>query len=760
MVKYRAFRAILTLGVVLVGLARSGSAEHVRLIVLTGQSNSLGTTNGSETDLSPGVDAADERVPFFWHNVADPSTSLGDSGGVFTNLVEQQGGYYPGSATHWGPEFECARALYRSGVRNLGVIKACRGGGGNVAWSKVDSGHMYTHVTSTVAQATADLTANGHTFDIVGFMYLQGESDNGAEAALASNRLSLLIANLRTDLPNASGMVAVVGGIAASGATRDVVRAQQAALAAGDASVTYFSNLDLQAEATDGLHFNKAAKLTIGKRYADAFIQAGTFSRAYGDLVFIGDSITQGGNGQPSYRYEVFSQLAQNSAAFTFRGSVTGAYNSGAISTPDVNGQSFSNIHDGHWGWRTFWENGRVPIPISRHSNNRGEGTVRNWTGQTNRYESATAGNWVNYPVPMAGSGNTGTIYTQDTAVIMIGINDMGDGSSTNQVLADVALLVDQLQAANTNSMIYLTSITHVGSGHGQYPALNTTIDDYNSHLSREAPGWSDGPSAVMVIDVTTDFDADAMTYDNVHPNSVGETHVGQAIAAGMGMIVTNAATSIALETKSSSDFTHRFDGHEIWNGAAYTNGWADVGAITEFLTNEIFTAGNPGAGGAWVEGTAASGDGGSTDWNQGNDGDWTIELRLKFDANPAGFMMWMGTDADRIYVEVYADRTQNQGGGAFNVAHNNVDGLFHRFRIAHDRAEQVYHVWRDGVPLTPEAGAPYDSTGNDSRLILGDFTSGSFGNGFDVDIDYVRFDHSGFYAPIEVPKGCLIVID
>ncbi|MFT7489010.1 MAG: hypothetical protein ACI9OU_001410 [Candidatus Promineifilaceae bacterium] len=726
---------------------------------MTGQSNSLGTTNGSEPDLSPGVDAADARVQFYWHNVANVSTSIGDSGGVFTTLQEQQGGYYPRSATHWGPEFNCARTLYRSGVRDVGIIKASRGGGGNINWSKADGGHMYTHVTSTVAQAAADLVANGHTFEVVGLMYLQGESDSGAEAALASNRLSLLIANLRTDLPNASGMVAVIGGIALSGATRDVVRAQQAALAAGDASVTYFSNLDLQAEVTDGLHFNKAAKLTIGKRYADAFIQAGAFSRDYGDLVFIGDSITQGGNGQPSYRYEVFSKLAQNNAAFTFVGSGTGAYQLSAVSTPDVNGQSFSNVHDGHFGWRAFWENGRVPIPTSRHSNNRGEGTIRNWTGQTNRYESGSVGNWVSYPVPFAGSGNTGTTYTQDTAFIMIGINDMGDGSSTNQILADVALMVDQLQAANSNSTIFLTTITYVGSGHALYPAFNTTVDDYNALLSLDAPGWSDGPSAVMVIDVTTDFDADTMTYDNVHPNSAGETHVGQAIAAGMGMIVTNAATSIALETKSSGDFAHRFGGHEIWNGTIYTNGWADVGAITEFLTNEIFSAGNPGAGGAWVEGTAASADGGSTDWNQGNDGDWTIELRLKFDANPAGFIMWLGTDADLILVEVYADRTQDEGGGAFNVAHDNVDGLFHRFRITHDSAEQAYHVWRDGAQLTPEAGAAYDSASNDSRLILGDYTSGGFGNGFEVDIDYVRFDHSGAYAPVRVLDGSLIIV-
>ena len=55
-------------------------------------------------------------------------------------------------------------------------------------------------------------------------------------------------------------------------------------------------------------------------------------SRQYGRLVFIGDSITQGGNGDhPSYRYKVFSHLAGKGVpinvtnGYQFTGPVTGA---------------------------------------------------------------------------------------------------------------------------------------------------------------------------------------------------------------------------------------------------------------------------------------------------------------------------------------------------------------------------------------------------------------------------------------------------
>lgn len=251
--------------------APSAGAAHYKLFVLTGQSNSLGTTNGTEPDLSPGVDAADARLKFFWHNVADASTPIGDSGGVFKTLESQQGGHYPGSATHWGPEIGFGRALVRAGVENVAIVKASRGGGGNTNWSKVAGGHMYAHVLATVNAAANALTAAGDTFEIAGLLYVQGESDTAAEAGIAGTRFLELVNNLRTELPNATHMQAVIGGIAAAGAVRDTVRTRHAAIAEATAYIHFFPNLDLQAAVTDGLHFDKAAKLLIGRRFAQAF---------------------------------------------------------------------------------------------------------------------------------------------------------------------------------------------------------------------------------------------------------------------------------------------------------------------------------------------------------------------------------------------------------------------------------------------------------------------------------------------------------
>lgn len=332
------------------GLAKHSRAEHVHLFILTGQSNSLGTTASDEDDLSPGTDPGDQHIRLFWHNVASAETTIGASGGSFLSLREQQGGHYPGSRSHWGPEFGFGRTAYRAGIRNLGIIKVARGGGGNTNWSKQDHGHMYQAVLTSVHQATEQLHANGHTFEIAGLLYLQGESDSPAEAAQAGTRLQTLVANLRSDLPHANHLHAVIAGIAAPGTTRDIVRKHHQQLAATAPGIDFFSTSDLRDHLYDNLHFDRDAKLEIGRRFASAFFQAGVLTPSYGRLTCIGDSITQGGEGYPSYRYPLFLALLNNRAVWQFVGSQTGGYRHQSGTTPPRDGIPFPNIHDGHWG--------------------------------------------------------------------------------------------------------------------------------------------------------------------------------------------------------------------------------------------------------------------------------------------------------------------------------------------------------------------------------------------------------------------------
>ena len=250
--------------------------NHVRVFVLTGQSNSLGTTaDPAEKEIAPGEDRLDDRILFFWCNRSTragdgPARFYGDSGGKIVTLRAQQGeGADP---QFWGPEIGFGRRLAASGQRDILIVKASRGGGGNGFWLKgAPDDHMYQHLVQTVRQAVAALP-KGTDFDIGALLYVQGESDSGPEAAVAGERLLFLAKNLRNDLPCAGNMKILVGGIAAAGQNRDIVRVQQSRLPVLDRTFCYIDTLDLRPQLYDQLHFNKTAKLELGRRLADAWL--------------------------------------------------------------------------------------------------------------------------------------------------------------------------------------------------------------------------------------------------------------------------------------------------------------------------------------------------------------------------------------------------------------------------------------------------------------------------------------------------------
>lgn len=247
---------------------------RLRLFLISGQSNSLGSTaDPVEPGCPPPFDPLDEAIPLYWSNRSSrsgdgPAVLLGDSGGEFKSLQFQQGeGANP---IFWGPEIGFGRSLAAAGIDNFAIIKASRGGGGNGFWVKDgEDNHMYRHVMETVKGALAALPQQREVV-IEALLYVQGESDSDEQAVVSGERLQLLAANLRADLPYAANMRVIIGGIAAPGERRDIVRREQAALAARDKSFTYIDTLDLQPLLYDQLHFNKTAKLELGRRMAAA----------------------------------------------------------------------------------------------------------------------------------------------------------------------------------------------------------------------------------------------------------------------------------------------------------------------------------------------------------------------------------------------------------------------------------------------------------------------------------------------------------
>ncbi|MSU59008.1 MAG: hypothetical protein EXS35_12725 [Pedosphaera sp.] len=267
----------------------SASAKTLRLFILTGQSNSLGTptTNTEAIMVLPRVGSQSSEqftnVPFFYDNTADGTPAgdvgLGDSGGGWTNVCLQKGGYFTYSADHWGPEVGFARLLWDAGYRDFGIVKASRGGGGNSFWNKTNADHhMYDKVVSTVSNAVLALPPGYTNHQIVGLLYLQGESNGTTEANEADIRFSMLMTNLQTQLTNASGMKAVFGQIASDGSGNRLTTTQkQLALAAARADIGFAQSTGLTVHNVDwiSVHYDADSLIIIGERMASEAMTLG-----------------------------------------------------------------------------------------------------------------------------------------------------------------------------------------------------------------------------------------------------------------------------------------------------------------------------------------------------------------------------------------------------------------------------------------------------------------------------------------------------
>jgi hypothetical protein len=261
-------------------------AAPVDVYILTGQSNSLGTTT-LETNYTPGTDPADSFIRFLWANVnggagAYPPVAFGTSQNQFRPLQMQQGGV--GNDWFWGPEFGFARTLYAAGRTNFVIIKASNAGGGNTLWDKATfetnqaAAPMWGYVSNTVYAALGVLAASGQSFNVSGLLYLQGEGNSTTEAPIAGSRFSQLFSNLMAAINSsypgtATGMRAVIGEIGASQSTitSQITTTQQMAVASSNNALAFVGTRD-QPLKSDNLHFPKSAKLEIGRRMANCFL--------------------------------------------------------------------------------------------------------------------------------------------------------------------------------------------------------------------------------------------------------------------------------------------------------------------------------------------------------------------------------------------------------------------------------------------------------------------------------------------------------
>lgn len=217
-------------------------------------------------------------------------------------------------------------------------------------------------------------------------------------------------------------------------------------------------------------------------------------------IMALGNSITQGSELYPSYRYQLWRMLVDADLNFEFAGSLDtnwfgeapGTEHGADVASPVMGevykGKTFTNKHEGHWGWtlRETLYGKEDPTSYKRD-----KGKLSEW---------------------LKG-------YTPDVVLLHLGTNDLIHSQTLDSTINRLERVARQLRADNEEVAILMAKITPI-------PAHYANVDStrqYNALIPELASRLSTQKSPVIVVDLNTGFNLDLHTYDSLHPNQEGE---------------------------------------------------------------------------------------------------------------------------------------------------------------------------------------------------------------------------------------------
>ncbi len=323
-----------------------------------------------------------------------------------------------------------------------------------------------------------------------------------------------------------------------------------------------------------------------------------------GGIIFIGDSITQGGKFNAgmlcaSYRYALFKHFVDNGVAFRPMGMAEGAALNAPVPTPDYRGHSFANVHEAAASGRSYqpaghaqdagdgklyWPNPNSIVPAEHRGPLTAKFGMKDpFTGKAGFYFNGSQE--VAYTGPTFSGTYNGT--KAQTACILIGINDLYDRNpqsygakyphSVESIIGNTQRIVTTLQAYNEGIGVVVMQLLPVGAQNG---ARHQGIDDYNRQLSEAAAHWSTPTSTVTCADVSAGFYAeDGAMIDTVrgaHPNAQGELIVAGNLARVLGV----GQRTLGYERKDASQLAAHADLSSTTPGIAVAASATETGTV------------------------------------------------------------------------------------------------------------------------------------------------------------------------------------
>ncbi len=206
-------------------------------------------------------------------------------------------------------------------------------------------------------------------------------------------------------------------------------------------------------------------------------------------ILLVGDSVTQGSAGDWTWRYRLWKHFQAAGVAVDFVGPRSDLYDNisrrqGSQAYVDP---GFDRDHAARWGMT-------VDVP----------------------------------EVPIASLVET---YEPDVVVEMLGVNDLIVSQRTPEAVANrIGTFVDEARSVDPELPMVLAEATQ--TWFGGVPELNARLPGIAARASEAAPG-------VVVADTDAGYARSAHTWDDSHPNAIGEVRIAAAVAdalAGLGI--------------------------------------------------------------------------------------------------------------------------------------------------------------------------------------------------------------------------------
>ena len=299
-------------------------------------------------------------------------------------------------------------------------------------------------------------------------------------------------------------------------------------------------------------------------------------------MMIVGDSISQGAEGDFTWRYRLAERYAAGGVPVDFVGPWTGT----KVLNADHADQGISH-------------NGAYRPGISFDSDN-----LAQWGWQMHQAKDVIG-------------SRVGT-YQPDFLLVELGFNDLGWGvNDPAGLLNDLEWFIYHARAAKPNIKIAFADVPHRTPIEVQ-PDLPAKITEYNNLLAARIPQLTSVASPLTVVDVDLALDELGDTYDGLHPNVRGEYAIAKAfgdrLLTGLAFgtpfgsipatlpapLAPGAPTSITatpVDDKIKVSWSHVFGatGYEFWQrdataGGAWQKGQFEIGA--DSWTADLLPAG------------------------------------------------------------------------------------------------------------------------------------------------------------------------